>query len=157
LWQLSKQLERAHAGEEVIIAKGGTPYAGLVPPAAPKLREPGLLSGEVEDAFFDALPPEELDAWERSVRRLLDTENVHVRISGSSSRLLSRELHSGTRGRSIATEFFPFSFREALANSSARRGRKAQRSEASRPCTSSVLAVARGSDVEPAFGGTKMN
>ena len=63
--QLSKLLERAHAGEEVIIAKGGTPYARLVPLAAPKPREPGLLSGEVEDTFFDSLPPEELDAWER--------------------------------------------------------------------------------------------
>ena len=62
---LSKLLERAHAGEEVVIAKGGTPYARLVPLEAPGPRQPGLLGGTVEDAFFDPLPPEELEAWER--------------------------------------------------------------------------------------------
>jgi len=34
---LSKLLERAHAGEEVIIAKGGKPYARLCPPELSKL------------------------------------------------------------------------------------------------------------------------
>ena len=29
--QLSKLLERAHAGEEIVIAKGGRPYARLMP------------------------------------------------------------------------------------------------------------------------------
>jgi prevent-host-death family protein len=62
--QLSKLLERAHAGEEVVIAKGGTPYARLVPLAPPAPRQPGLLTGEVEDAFFLPLPAEELEAWE---------------------------------------------------------------------------------------------
>ena len=62
--QLSKLLERVHAGEEVIIAKGGTPYARLMPLEPPQPRVPGLLSGEVEDAFFEPLPPAELDAWE---------------------------------------------------------------------------------------------
>jgi prevent-host-death family protein len=62
---LSKLVERARAGEEIIIAKGGTPFARLVPLAPPTPRQPGLLTGEVEDAFFDPLPDEELDAWER--------------------------------------------------------------------------------------------
>lgn len=63
--QFSRLLERAHAGEEIIIAKNGEPYARLVPLSAPKARVPGLLSGRVEDAFFDPLPDEELEAWER--------------------------------------------------------------------------------------------
>lgn len=62
---LSKLLERAHAGEEVIIAKNGTPYARLVPLEPRRPREPGLLRGTVEDAFFEPLPEGELDAWER--------------------------------------------------------------------------------------------
>ena len=62
--QLSRLLERAHAGEEIVIAKNGKPYARLVPLEAPKAREPGLLTGKLEDAFFDALPEEELAAWE---------------------------------------------------------------------------------------------
>lgn len=56
-------LERAHAGDEVIIAKAGKPYARLVPveaaanPAA--RRQPGRLAhlkGELSDAFWDPLP-----------------------------------------------------------------------------------------------------
>ena len=62
---LSRLLERAHAGEEIILAKAGKPYARLVPLEAPKVeRRPGGLSGELTDAFFEPLPDEELDAWE---------------------------------------------------------------------------------------------
>ena len=31
---------------------------------APARRQPGRLAGRVTDAFFEPLPPEELDAWE---------------------------------------------------------------------------------------------
>ncbi len=65
---LSRWLERAHAGEEIIIAKGGKPYARLVPLAAPAPREPGLLHGAVEDSFFEPLPEDELAAWNGSER-----------------------------------------------------------------------------------------
>ena len=61
---LSRLLERVHAGEEVIIAKNGKPYARLCPLEKPPARRPGLLTGEIGDAFFDPLPEEELDAWE---------------------------------------------------------------------------------------------
>ena len=61
---LSRLLERAHAGEELIIAKNGRPYARLGPLEKPPRRRPGLLAGEVGDAFFDPLPDEELDVWE---------------------------------------------------------------------------------------------
>ncbi len=62
----SRLLEQAHAGEEIIVAKAGKPYARLVPlaPAAGR-RQPGRLKGRVDDAFFEPLPEEELDAWER--------------------------------------------------------------------------------------------
>ncbi|MEM1033265.1 MAG: type II toxin-antitoxin system prevent-host-death family antitoxin [Myxococcota bacterium] len=63
--KLSRLLERAHSGEEIIIAKNGKPYARLVPLAPPPPRRPGLLSGTVEATFFDPLPDEELQAWER--------------------------------------------------------------------------------------------
>ena len=60
---LSQLLERAHAGEEITIAKNGRPYARLVPLQEPGPRVPGLLKGVVEDSFFDPLPEEELNAW----------------------------------------------------------------------------------------------
>ena len=62
--KLSQLLERAHAGEEIVIAKSGKPYARLVPLEAPKPRQPGLLKGRVDQKFFEALPEEELEAWE---------------------------------------------------------------------------------------------
>ena len=39
--KLSALLERAHAGEEIIVAKAGTPYARLVPLEPPTERVPG--------------------------------------------------------------------------------------------------------------------
>lgn len=57
---LSRLLDRAHAGEEIVIAKGGEPYAKLVPfPDRQPKREAGTLKGRVEigDAFFEPLPP----------------------------------------------------------------------------------------------------
>ncbi|MBP6809729.1 MAG: type II toxin-antitoxin system Phd/YefM family antitoxin [Chromatiaceae bacterium] len=62
---LSKLPEQAHAGEEIILAKAGKPYARLMPLASkPSRRQPGGLAGYVTDAFFESLPSEEPDAWE---------------------------------------------------------------------------------------------
>ena len=61
---LSRLLERAHAGEEIVIAKNGTPFARLVPLAPQQPRRPGLLHGDLEGDLFEALPEEELAAWE---------------------------------------------------------------------------------------------
>lgn len=63
--QLSRLLERVRGGEEIVIAKRGRPYARLCPLEPPAPRLPGLLSGSVDDSFFEPLPEEELDAWER--------------------------------------------------------------------------------------------
>jgi prevent-host-death family protein len=67
--RLSQLLERAHAGEEIIIAKGGKPYARLCPLESLAPRMPGLLTGEVGDEFFEPLPEDELDAWEMTPER----------------------------------------------------------------------------------------
>ena len=52
--------------------------------------------------------------WDRFVRRVLDTEAIDIVVSGSSARMLSREIHSSLRGRALPTVISPFSFREAL-------------------------------------------
>ena len=52
--------------------------------------------------------------WERFVRRVIDTEKVEIVVSGSSARMLSREVHTSLRGRGMATIIRPFSFREFL-------------------------------------------
>jgi prevent-host-death family protein len=63
--QFSKLLEQAHAGQEIILAKAGKPYARMMPlaPAAPK-RVRGRVKGIDDSAFFDVLPDDELNAWE---------------------------------------------------------------------------------------------
>lgn len=64
---LSRLIERAHAGEEIVIARRDVPVARLVPISrkAPR-REPGTLRGLVKlpDAFFEPLPEGEIEAWE---------------------------------------------------------------------------------------------
>ena len=58
--QLSRLLDRAHAGEEIVIAKSGEPYARLVPLDIRKpKRQAGTLKGSVEISadFFEPLPP----------------------------------------------------------------------------------------------------
>ncbi len=52
--------------------------------------------------------------WERFVRRVLDSEKVEIVVSGSSARMLSREVHTSLRGRGMATVIRPFNFREFL-------------------------------------------
>ena len=64
---LSQLIQRAHAGEDIVIARGDTPVARLVPiKEKPPKRRPGTLKGQVKvtKAFFEPLPPDELDAWE---------------------------------------------------------------------------------------------
>lgn len=55
-----------------------------------------------------------ISGWELFIRRLIDTENVEVFISGSSAKLLSREVATSMRGRALEAVVTPFSFREAL-------------------------------------------
>jgi prevent-host-death family protein len=66
---LSRLIEKACKGEEIIIARGATPMVRLVPVADRKgNRKPGALKGKlrVGPEFFEPLPPAELDAWEKA-------------------------------------------------------------------------------------------
>jgi prevent-host-death family protein len=63
---LSRLIEKASAGEEVIIARGSKPVARLVPiGAASRKRQPGSLKGKliVGPEFFEPLPASELSGW----------------------------------------------------------------------------------------------
>jgi len=55
-----------------------------------------------------------IPGWEQFSRRLLDSETVDLFVSGSSARMLSRDIASSMRGRAMETIVFPFSFRESL-------------------------------------------
>lgn len=65
---LSRLIEQAERGEEVVIARGKQPVVRLVPIAKPSGKRPiGLFKGKynIPDDFFDPLPQDELDAWEK--------------------------------------------------------------------------------------------
>lgn len=64
--QLSRLIEEAERGEEVVILRGKKPVARIVPvEAAPKKRKLGIMKGEfvVGPEFFEPLSEEELKAW----------------------------------------------------------------------------------------------
>jgi prevent-host-death family protein len=65
--ELSRLIEKACRGEEIVIARGKKPVVRLVAISDTKgQRKPGALRGKLKvgPEFFEPLPPEELDAWE---------------------------------------------------------------------------------------------
>lgn len=90
----------------------GMPVTGLSFLADEHFR---LYQPEREDVvtwYFDEI--QLINGWETSVRRLLDTPNTDVFVSGSSSSLLSREIASSLRGRGWTITMLPFGFDESL-------------------------------------------
>ena len=63
--------------------------------------------------FLDEV--QNIEGWEKYVRRIYDTEKVQIFVTGSSSKLLSSEIATSLRGRTITYEVFPFSFREYVS------------------------------------------
>jgi len=62
--------------------------------------------------FLDEI--QNVEGWERFVRRMVDTTRFRCVVTGSSSRLLSQEIATALRGRALPTEILPFGFREHL-------------------------------------------
>jgi uncharacterized protein len=62
--------------------------------------------------FFDEI--QQVTGWEVFVRRMLDTPGYEIYLSGSSAKLLSREISTSMRGRAWEVSIYPFSFREFL-------------------------------------------
>ena len=69
-------------------------------------------TGRIKYLFFDEV--QGVRGWEAFIRRLHDTADAHLFVTGSSSHLLTRELTTALRGRSISFEVFPLSFPEFL-------------------------------------------
>ncbi|MBM5785870.1 MAG: type II toxin-antitoxin system Phd/YefM family antitoxin [Cyanobacteria bacterium K_DeepCast_35m_m1_288] len=68
----SRLIDAAHGGETIVVAKGGKPWARLVPLEAPTpKRQPGVLVGQLNvpppEVLLEALPEDELLALESSL------------------------------------------------------------------------------------------
>lgn len=65
--------------------------------------------------YFDEI--QVVPGWEKFLRRLQETETSNVYVTGSSAKLLSREIATQLRGRTLSSTLLPFSFRERLEQS----------------------------------------
>jgi predicted AAA+ superfamily ATPase len=63
--------------------------------------------------YFDEI--QVVPAWEKFLRRMQDTVTSKIYVTGSSAKLLSREIATQLRGRTLSSTLLPFSFRERLA------------------------------------------
>jgi uncharacterized protein len=72
---------------------------------------PGAI-GERLYVFVDE--PQNVPGWERAVRSLHDRGTFALYITGSSAKLLSREISTSLRGRTLSYLLLPFSFKEFL-------------------------------------------
>jgi len=77
------------------------------------LEESKIITGfDVKYLFLDEI--QAVPDWEVYVRRVYDTLDLQIFITGSSAKLLSTEIATSLRGRTISYEIFPFSFKEYL-------------------------------------------
>lgn len=89
---------------------------------------PEKKNAETVYCFFDEI--QTLNGWEAFVDRVTRTEKCEVYITGSSARMLSKEIDTRMRGRSLSWELFPFSFAEYLSYKKIRTERTAKLSDA---------------------------
>lgn len=62
--------------------------------------------------FFDEI--QNIPGWEKFVRRIYDTKTKHIYVTGSNSKLLSTEIATSLRGRTLAYTIYPLSLLEYL-------------------------------------------
>lgn len=62
--------------------------------------------------FFDEI--QNVDKWEKFIRRMYDTVSKKIYITGSNAQILGTEIATSLRGRTLRYEVYPLSFREYL-------------------------------------------
>lgn len=75
-------------------------------------QNPGVRESGAMTLYLDEI--QLVPGWEGLVRRLIDADGIELFVSGSSAKLLSREVATSLRGRAMEVLVHPFSFREAL-------------------------------------------
>ena len=62
--------------------------------------------------FLDEV--QNVDNWHLVLRRIQDTKNIQIYVTGSSAKLLSKEIATSLRGRSLSIEILPYNYLEYL-------------------------------------------
>ena len=107
------------------IKKDRTLYVNFENPRLVAMNLKDLIS--LVDTFYEIYPENKkqkiwifldeiqvIENWEIFIRDILDRRKAYVFISGSSSKLLSREIATSLRGRTLDYLMLPFSFKEFL-------------------------------------------
>lgn len=68
----------------------------------------------LNDAYFFFDEIQNVAGWEKFVRRVFDTRSKNIFITGSNSKLLSTEIATELRGRTVSYTVYPYSFSEFL-------------------------------------------
>lgn len=71
-------------------------------------------NNDLKDTFFFFDEIQNVSGWEKFVRRIFDTKTKNIFITGSNSKLLSAEIATELRGRTISYTVFPFCFKEFI-------------------------------------------
>jgi len=71
------------------------------------------LFGSLEYIFFDEI--QNIKNWQRGLKEIYEEKKYFIFITGSSSKLLSKELATQLRGRTITYTLFPLSLREIFS------------------------------------------
>jgi len=71
------------------------------------------LFGGLEYIFFDEI--QNIKNWQRGLKEIYEEKKYFIFITGSSSKLLSKELATQLRGRTITYTLFPLSLREIFS------------------------------------------
>lgn len=77
----------------------------------PTLKE--IFKKETEFLFLDEI--QNIPNWSKWLRRIYDSEKIRIFVTGSSSKMSSKEIPTELRGRFIEIRIFPLSFKEFLA------------------------------------------
>jgi hypothetical protein len=64
--------------------------------------------------FLDEV--QNVEGWAQVLRRLHDTKNIQIYVTGSSAKLLSKEIATSLRGRSLSIEILPYNYAEYLSS-----------------------------------------
>lgn len=114
LYHLIKKLLKKHTKKEVIYFNFEDERIPLkkefLTRLIPAMKE--VAGGLPIYLFLDEL--QMMPEWSRWLRRILDTENMKIFVTGSSSKMSEREIPTELRGRYLEIELFPLSFGEFL-------------------------------------------
>ena len=116
LYQISKELLKSVKKEEILyINFEDERLSGFTVKDFSKINELYFkLNPEAEKIYliFDEI--QNVDNWQKFLRRVIDKKNYRIFITGSSSKLLSKEIATSLRGRTLSFSLLPFSFGKFL-------------------------------------------